>query len=189
MTSAKLYLGFLLLLGAERLVELSLSRRNARLAFAEGAIEVGQGHYRVMTVLHTAFLLACGFEVVAVPRAFPGMLGWLALAGALAAQALRYWAISTLGVRWNTRIIVRPELAPVTSGPYRLVRHPNYVAVGLELVAVPLIHGAYWTALCFTLANALLLRVRIRMEERALGEHYVTAFADLPRFVPGLKRG
>jgi methyltransferase len=112
-------------------------------------------------------------------------VGWLALAVVLGAQALRYWAIATLGWRWNTRIVVVPGAAPVTGGPYRFVRHPNYVAVIAEMVALPLVHGAWLTALAFTLGNAWLLRVRIHAEERALGEHWEHAFAGRPRFVPG----
>ncbi|HET6346370.1 MAG TPA: isoprenylcysteine carboxylmethyltransferase family protein, partial [Myxococcota bacterium] len=93
---------------------------------------------------------------------------WPMLAAALAAQGLRYWAIGSLGRRWNVRVIVLPNVPAVTRGPYRFLRHPNYVAVVLEGMAVPLIHGAWWTAVAFTLANALLLRVRIRCEEDAL---------------------
>lgn len=184
-TSTALYLGFLLLLGAERLFELALSARNARRAFARGAVEVGQAHFRVMSLVHTLFLFSCAAEVLLLDRAFPGAVGFAALAVALLAQGLRYWAIATLGDRWNVRIIFVPNDAPVTGGPYRWVRHPNYVAVIVELAAVPLIHGAYWTAAAFTLANALLLSVRIRAEERALGALYANAFNSRPRFVPG----
>ena len=105
------------------------------------------------------------------------------------AQALRYWAITTLGPRWNTRVIVLPGSAPVTGGPYRFVRHPNYVAVVAELFFLPLVHGAWWTALFFSLANAWLLTVRIRVEERALGDLWQRHFAEAPRFVPGGARG
>jgi methyltransferase len=183
------YLGFLGLLGAERLVELVLSKRNAARAFARGGMETGQAHYRVMVVLHSLFLVACVAEVVGLSRPFPGALGFGALGVALVAQALRYWAIASLGDRWNTRIIVVPGLAPVTRGPYRFLRHPNYVAVVLELAAVPLIHGAWVTALVFSLGNALLLRVRIRSEEEAMGALYAEAFADRPRFIPEVPRG
>ncbi|HYO66133.1 MAG TPA: isoprenylcysteine carboxyl methyltransferase family protein [Archangium sp.] len=183
------YVGFLGLLGAERLVELVLSKRNAARAFARGGVETGQRHYRVMVVLHSLFLVACGAEVVGLSRPFPGALGFGALGVALVAQALRYWAIASLGDRWNTRIIVVPGLEPVTRGPYRFLRHPNYVAVVLELAAVPLIHGAWVTALVFSFGNALLLRVRIRAEEEALGALYAEAFADRPRFIPEVPRG
>jgi methyltransferase len=188
-TSAQLYLCFLGLLGLERFGELLLSLRNARAARAAGAVEAGQGHYPVMVAFHTLFLVSCALEVTLVPRAFPGLVGWVALAVALAAQALRYWAVATLGVRWNTRVLVWPGVAPVTGGPYRFLRHPNYLAVVLEMAAVPLVHGAWVTAVAFSLGNALLLRVRIRSEEQALGRSWAEAFAGRPRLVPELRRG
>jgi methyltransferase len=186
-TSQGLFLLFMALLGVERLVELGLSKRHARWAFERGGVETGQGHYRVMVVFHTLFLAACVAE--GLLRSFPGTVGWVALGAALGAQALRYWAITTLGPRWNSRIIVVPGLPPVTGGPYRFLRHPNYVAVVLELAAVPLIHGAWLTALVFSLGNALLLRVRIRAEEAALGQSWEKAFEDRPRFIPEVPRG
>jgi methyltransferase len=181
------YYAFLAFLALERVAELVLSRRNARRAFARGGVEVGQRHYRVMAIFHTLFLVACAVEPLALPHAYPPALGVVALAGAIAAQALRYWAIATLGERWNVRIIVLPGAAPVVAGPYRWVRHPNYVAVVAELLSVPLIHGAFVTAIAFSLGNALLLLVRIRAEEAALGPRYADAFAATPRFVPGGK--
>ncbi len=185
MVSVELYLGFLLAIGAERLVELVLSARNARRAFARGGVEHGQGHFGVMKALHTLFLLACAAEVVLLHRPFPGALGWAALGGALLAQVLRYWAIATLGDRWNTRVIVVPNSEPVTGGPYRFVRHPNYLAVIAEMVCIPLVHGAWLTALLFSVSNAVLLSVRIRVEEHAWGDAYTRAFAAAPRFLPG----
>ena len=183
------YLALLALLSAERLVELWLSRRNARLAFARGAVEVGQFHYRIMAALHTAFLISCALEVWLWHRPFPGALGWAALGAVFLAQALRYWAIFTLGDRWNTRVIVLPNLPPVTTGPYRFLRHPNYLAVVIEMVAIPMVHGAWLTAVVFSLANAALLAVRIRAEEKALGPAWEAAFARLPRFLPGSGHG
>ncbi len=185
MSSVSLYLVFLGLLVVERLGELVLSARNARRVLAEGGKELGQRHYRVMTLLHTAFLFACVGEVLLLSRPFPGVIGWAALAVAVLAQALRYWAILTLGYRWNTRILFLPGAEPVTAGPYRFVRHPNYLAVILELFAVPLIHGGFLTAIVFSLANAVLLTVRIRAEEAALGAEYARAFSSRPRFFPG----
>jgi methyltransferase len=178
------YLAFLGALGLERLFELRLSKRNAAWVLAQGGREHGAGHFRVMALMHTAFLFACAAEVVLLRRPFVPAIGLPALVVALAAQGLRYWAISTLGKRWNVRIIVLPDAEPVTGGPYRYLRHPNYVAVVLELAAVPLIHGAWLTAVLFSLANAAVLFVRIRAEEEALGSRYARAFADKPRFLP-----
>jgi methyltransferase len=141
-----------------------------------------------MTAVHASFLFACPLEVWLLGRAFPGILGWACLGGALLAQALRYWAIGTLGDRWNVRVLVWPAYQPVTAGPYRYLRHPNYLAVTVELLLVPLIHGAWICAAFYTAANALLLRVRILTEEKALGQAYATAFADRPRLIPHFGR-
>jgi methyltransferase len=186
-SSVTAYLALLVLTVAERLLELVVSNRNAKQALARGGKELGQRHYRVMTLFHTAFLVACAGEVLWLERPFPGMVGWLCLAGAIGAQLLRYWAITTLGERWNTRIIFIPGAQPVTSGPYRFVRHPNYIAVIMEMAFIPMIHGAWLTALVFSVGNALLLSVRIRAEEAALGAEYQQAFASRPRFIPGGK--
>jgi methyltransferase len=183
------YTGLIALLGLERLYELRLSKRNAARALARGAREVGVGHYRVMTVFHAAFLVACVTEPWLLGRAFPGVPGVIALGLALFAQALRYWAIATLGEKWNTRVIVKPGDAPITAGPYRFIRHPNYVAVAIELLAVPLVFGSYLTAIVFTLGNAALLAVRIRSEERALGPEWQAAFDGKGRFIPGGRNG
>ncbi len=189
MVTLWLYTALVAALGAERLFELWLSQRNAARAFARGAVESGAGHFGVMAALHTLFLFAAAAEPWLMGRPFPGALGWAALAVAVAAQALRYWAIATLGDRWNTRVIVEPGAEPVTSGPYRFLKHPNYVAVVLELLCVPMIHGAWLTALGFSLANAALLAVRIRAEEAALGPAWERAFAGKARFVPGGRPG
>lgn len=186
MVSTALYLALLAALGVERLYELRLSKRNAAQALAQGGVEFGRAHFRVMALLHATFLAACAAEVVLLQRPFVASLGVPMLALAIAAQALRYWAIRTLGPRWNVRVIVVPGAPVVTGGPYRFLRHPNYVAVVLEGFAIPLIHGAWLTALVFSLANALLLAVRIRCEERALAAHcdYAAQFGGAPRFVP-----
>lgn len=183
MTSLQAYTALIAAVGVERLGELALSRRNAARAFAQGAVEVGQRHYRVMTALHSLFLLGCVVEPWALDRAAPGALSWLCVALALGSQGLRYWAIATLGPRWNTRVIVLPGAPPVTGGPYRLMKHPNYLAVIVELAALPMIHGAWVTALVFSIANALLLAVRIRSEEAALGAAWSSAFAGRRRFL------
>jgi methyltransferase len=184
-TSVALYLAFLGLLYAERLIELLVSRRNARLALAAGGVETGKGHFPMMVVVHALFPLACAIEVLALHRGFPAVVGYAALAVALGAQALRWWVVATLGWRWNTRIIVVPGAQPVTAGPYRYLRHPNYVAVILEAASVPLVHGAWLSAIVFVLANVALLSVRIPAEERAMGNEYAGAFARRPRFLPG----
>jgi methyltransferase len=178
------YLVFLALFAVERIAELLLSRRNAQIAHERGAVEAGAGHFRWMAAVHALFLPACAAEVLALHRPFPGAFGWACAAAALAAQGLRWWAIASLGWHWNVRVIVVPGEAPVRRGPYRLLRHPNYVAVAVEMACVPLAHGAYATAILFSLLDVLLLRVRIRVEEEALGPGWRAAFAGVPRFFP-----
>ncbi len=176
------YLGLLVV---ERSYELWLSRRNAASTFARGGVEVGQGLYRVMAVFHALFFVACVLEA----RPFHVGLYFSFLPVALCAMALRYWAIRTLGELWNTRVIVVPGEAPVTTGPYRFMKHPNYLAVCLELFSVPMMIGAWRTALVFSLGNALILWWRIRDEERALGPVWEQAFAGRRRLVPGGRHG
>ena len=162
---------FLVLLGlvaVERLVELVVSRRNTALSLARGGREYGAGHYPVMVVLHTGLLVGAAVEVLLADRPFVPVLGWPMLVLVIAAQALRWWCIATLGSQWSTRVVVVPGLPLVTSGPYRLMRHPNYLAVVVEGFALPLVHSAWVTAAVFSACNLALLRVRVRVEERAL---------------------
>ena len=168
-TSTAAYLGLVALVACQRIAELRLSRGNAGKAFARGGIEHGRGHFPAMAALHAAFLGSCVLEVVLLRRPFPSALGWIALSAFLLAQGLRYWAIGSLGDRWNVRVIVVPGEPPIARGPYRFLRHPNYLAVAAEMVALPLVHGAYLTAIVFSTLNAALLRLRIRTEEIALG--------------------
>jgi methyltransferase len=186
--SLPVYLGIIAALTLERGVELYIARRNAARAFAAGAVEIGQGHYRVMVAFHGAFLVACAMESVARGSGGSVAVAVPAIAAEIFAQFLRYWVIYTLGPRWNTRIIVFPEAEPVTSGPFRFARHPNYLAVAIEMVAVPLIGGAWVTAIVFSLGNAILMMVRIPAEERALGQPYAGAFSALPRFLPRIRQ-
>jgi methyltransferase len=174
------------LVAAERVVELAISHRNARATLAAGGVEYGHGHFGAMKVLHTTFLVACAAEVWLLQRPFDARIGAPLAAAALAAQALRYWAIASLGRRWNVRVLVLPDQAACTDGPYRYLRHPNYLAVVVEGIALPGMHGAWITAALFTIANAALLRIRIRCEEEALSRHchYQTRFAGRARWRP-----
>jgi methyltransferase len=167
-TSQALFVVLLLAVGAERVAELVVSERNRRWSLAQGGVESGAGHYPPMVLLHTGLLVGALVEVLVADRPFYGWLGWPMLAFALGAQALRWWCIVTLGRQWCTRVVVVPGLGTVTGGPYRFLRHPNYVAVVVEGFALPLVHTAWVTAAVFTVLNAALLRVRIRTEEQAL---------------------
>ncbi len=156
------------LVGLERIAELVVSKRNAEWSLDRGGREFGFGHFPFMVFLHTALLVGAVVEVWVADRPFLPALGWPMLALALASQALRWWCIGTLGRRWNTRIIVVPGLPLVAAGPYRFLRHPNYVAVVVEGFALPLVGTAWVTAVVFTVANAFLLRTRIKAENKAL---------------------
>lgn len=164
-----MYYLLILAVAIERVAELVVSKRNARWSFAQGAKEFGRPHYIVMVAIHTALLVGCLVEPWALHRPFIGWLGWPMLAVVAASQVLRWWCITTLGPRWNTRVIVLPDAPLVQRGPYRWLHHPNYVAVVAEGVALPLVHSAWLTAILFTLANALLLRTRLHVENSALG--------------------
>src|SRR5260370_42136773 len=131
-------LAILAALVAERIFELWLSNRNARLAFARGGIELGRGQYRIIVAFHTLFIAACAAGAMRNAPAFPPALSLAALAGEIAAQALRSWAVATRGHDWNTHVLVRPDMEPRTAMPYRYIRHPNYVAVVIELACEPL---------------------------------------------------
>ncbi|MFG3496421.1 isoprenylcysteine carboxyl methyltransferase family protein [Streptomyces sp. NPDC047928] len=172
------YVLLVLAIGAERVAELVVARRHARWSLARGAVEFGRRHYPVMVVLHTGLLVGCLAEVWLLRRPFPPGVGWAMLAVVVAAQALRWWCVGTLGPRWNTRVLVVPGLPLVTGGPYRWLRHPNYVAVVAEGLALPLVHGAWLTAALFTGVNAALLTVRIRGEDEALA--WASAAAPVP---------
>lgn len=168
MTSVVLFTVLVAVVGLERVAELVVSRRNAAWSAARGGVESGRQHYRVMVVLHTGLLLGALVEVWTTrPPMVPALAAGMVLL-VLASQALRWWCIRTLGPRWNTRVIVVPGLPLVGGGPYRWMRHPNYVAVALEGLALPLVHSAWITAAVFTVLNAVLLAVRIRVEDTAL---------------------
>ena len=152
------------LVALQRLVELAWSRRNERRLRARGAKEVGAAHYPVIAALHAGWLAALA---LAVPADAPA--DWWLLGLYLALQPLRYWAIASLGDRWTTRILVPPGEAPVRRGPYRWLRHPNYLVVALEIPLLPAAFGALELAAAFGVVNFALLAWRIRMEERALG--------------------
>jgi methyltransferase len=164
------YFALILATGFERLVELVISKRNAEKAFARGGIEYGQRHFPVMVALHTGLLIACAAEVFFLDRPFIPVLGWSMLALVILSQVGRYWVIVSLGEQWNTRVIVVPGAGRVRSrGLYKFLRHPNYVIVAVEGIALPLVHSAWITAVVFTVLNAiLLLRFRIPVENDAL---------------------
>ena len=157
------------LVGVQRLLELLLARRNERRARALGAVERGRSHYRFIVALHSLWLVATLTEGLQRGPEPPAL--WpVPLALFLLVQPLRYWALFSLGERWNTKILFVPGARPIRRGPYRYLSHPNYVVVVVEIFTFPLIFGAWVTALVFTVLNAAVLWVRIREENRALTE-------------------
>lgn len=173
----------------QRLSELALSRRWLRRTAAEtGAAVVPEPIFPLMVLLHAGWLAGCALEPLLWPRpVLPALSVAMAvvLAGAL---LLRVWTLHTLGRYWHVRIVQRTAQPVVTGGPYRYVRHPNYAVVVLEVAALPLLLGAYGTALLASAVNALVLAARIRREEAYLRTlpAWRAAFARKKRFVPGL---
>jgi methyltransferase len=157
----------------QRLAELVISARNTRALEARGAFEIGRSHYPAMVMLHASWLLVLWVSVGARP------VNLLLLALFAALQLLRLWVLATLGTRWTTRIIVLPGAPLVTSGPFRFVRHPNYWVVIGEIAVLPLVFGLAGVATLFSLLNAAMLWVRLRVEHRAL----------YPRTRPGIEPG
>jgi len=158
---------FAIALVAQRLVELRISARHAAVLRERGAVEYGRGHYPLLVLVHTLLPLGMIMEAWFLgARPGPWWPLWASLFAL--AQGLRYAAIRALGTYWNVRVLVVPGAPLVRSGPYRWLRHPNYVAVVIELISAPMLFGAWRTALLVTLLNAAVLTLRIRCEERAL---------------------
>ena len=168
MVTRLLFAGFVVGLALQRLFELRLSRRNELRMLRRGGREHAPETYRWIVTLHAAWFASMLLEVFGGRRKFQPWLAALAFGLFATGQALRLIAIRTLGWRWSTRVLTMPGAAPVQHGIYRYLRHPNYLGVELEIVSAPLVHSAYLTSAVFGIANALLLRDRIRREEQAL---------------------
>lgn len=152
-----------LVVGLLRVAELAHARRNTRRLLAQGGRELGAGHYPLLVALHAAWLIAI---FVAIPASTPPALPFALLFGAL--LAARAWTIWSLGPYWTTRVITLPDAPLVRRGPYRYLRHPNYLIVAGEIAVLPLIFGAWRLALVFSAINAALLWHRMRIEDQAL---------------------
>ena len=182
------FLGLLLAVALLRLAELRISKRHQREMRARGAAKIDEPRFRWMVLLHIAVLLGAALEVVLLRRPF---ILWLAapmLAVFLAANAVRWWVIRTLGEHWNVQVMDSMRLGVITSGPFRYVRHPNYAAVFAEMLALPLIHTAWMTAAAGAIAHIGVLAQRLSTEERVLfaNPDYRAAMTGKPRFLPGL---
>ena len=159
----------------QRLVELFIAKRNEKAMLAKGAYEVGASHYPFMILLHSSFFISLLIEVLYFKSMFTP--NYVLLLIFLLLQLLRVWCLVSLGMFWNTKIIILPGANVVVKGPYSYIRHPNYLVVCLEIAVLPLMFQAYVTAICFTILNSIMLSVRIPVEEKALKEatNYATA--------------
>ncbi|ANC77731.1 isoprenylcysteine carboxyl methyltransferase [Fictibacillus phosphorivorans] len=179
------FLLFWCFLIVQRLAEVRIAKSNEKKLLSKGAVEAGKDHYKWMVSMHVAFFVVFFLEVF-VFNAQPPSWWIVPFVLFLMAQVIRVWAISSLGEFWNTKIILLPGANVVAKGPYRFMRHPNYTIVSLELLVMPLIFGAYFTAVLFTILNIFMLRVRIPAEEKALMEltDYEKSHGQKQRFFP-----
>jgi len=158
---------FLTFLLVQRVSELLLAKRNERVARVKGAVEYDEKGYKVIVLMHIFFFISLISEYILLARTLSNF--WVPLLILfIIAQILRYWAISTLGYYWNTKILVTPNTSPIRTGPYKYLNHPNYLSVILEIAVIPLIFSCYITSMIFTLLNLVLLKRRMRIEDQAL---------------------
>lgn len=158
---------FLAILIIQRIFELLLARRNERVVRAKGAREYDEKGYKVIVLMHIFFFISLISEYILLDRTINHFWAPL-LIFFLIAQIIRYWAISTLGYNWNTKILTTPNTSPIRDGPYKYINHPNYLSVVIEIAVIPLIFSCYITSVIFSVLNLLLLKRRIRIEEKAL---------------------
>jgi len=182
------YLALLLLIAALRIFELRVSKNHQRQMLARGATKIADRRFRWMVLVHIAVLLGAACEVVFLKRPFIPVLAAVMFALFLTANAVRWWVIHTMGQHWNVQVVDSTELGVVTSGPFHYVRHPNYAAVFIEMLALPLIHTAWITATLGTFAHVIVLMQRVSAEERVLlaNADYRAAMAQKARFLPGV---
>lgn len=172
-----LFISFVCFIILQRVIELWIAKRNERELKQNGAIEFGIEHYPWMVLLHTGFFTVLIIEVVTLNRELSTLwMLWVTLFAL--AQIGRMWVIQTLGKHWNTKIIVLPNSEVVVRGPYKYVKHPNYVIVATEIIVISLLFNAIITGVIFSLLNAWMMSIRIPIEEQALKENtgYVSAF-------------
>ncbi|MBO1000108.1 isoprenylcysteine carboxyl methyltransferase [Bacillus sp. SD075] len=161
---------FIILIAIQRLVELYIAKQNEKQLKVAGAVEYGESHYKWMVLMHLSFFIVLIIEVAVLERNVAGLWPiWLPLF--LIAQSGRIWVIQSLGKHWNTKIIVLPDADVVKKGPYKYIKHPNYIIVATEIIVISLLFNAYYTAIIFSLLNVWMMTVRIPLEEKALKEH------------------
>jgi methyltransferase len=180
------YVSLLVLVGIGRLAELRISRRNQRQLEKQGVRKIAEPHFRWMVFLHGAVIVCAGVEVLILHRPLILALAIPMAALFVLANLLRWWVIRTLAGHWNVEVMESSRVGVVTSGPYRWVRHPNYVAVVVEIFSLPMIHTAWITAIVGTLGDLEILRRRVRVEDGFLLSNpaYRLSMGGKPRFFP-----
>jgi methyltransferase len=183
------YLGLLAATGAGRLAELRISRRNQKQLASKGASRVAEPSFRWMVALHAGVLIGAGAEVIFLHRPLIPALAIAMAALFLLSNALRWWVIRSLRGHWNVQVVDSARLGVVTHGPFRWIRHPNYLAVFVELIALPLIYTAWITALSGAVFHLWVLRERLAVEDPMLlaDPAYRAAMGQKPRFLPRLQ--
>ncbi|WP_088044095.1 isoprenylcysteine carboxyl methyltransferase family protein [Bacillus sp. EAC] len=151
----------------QRLFELKIAKNNEKKLKMRGAIELGQAHYKYFIILHSTFFISIVVENYFIEYVKLSFFTFL-FSLFLILQLARVWVISTLGERWNTKIIVLPNEKLINKGLYKYIKHPNYLIVTLELIIIPIMFHAYITTVIFSISNLILLKVRIREENKAL---------------------
>jgi methyltransferase len=186
--SVILFLALLLAVAVLRICELSISRRHQRYMTARGASKVEDPIFRFMALFHTLVLIGAAAEVVFLHRPFLPALAIPMIFLFVLTNLVRWWVIRTLGQHWNVEVMDSSKLGVITTGPFRFVRHPNYAAVFVEMIALPLIHTAWITALAGAVVHTVVLSIRLASEERVLfaNPDYAAAMSSKPRFLPGL---
>jgi methyltransferase len=186
--SVKVYLALLVVVALLRIYELQISHRHQREMMTRGASRVVDPVFRPMVLLHTGVLIGAALEVVFLHRPFYALLAAMCFVIFLAANVVRWWVIRTLGEHWNVEVMNSTGIGVITTGPFHYVRHPNYAAVFVEMLVLPLIHSAWITAGIGSAAHILVLSRRINTEERVLfsDARYREAMNGKPRFLPGL---
>jgi methyltransferase len=176
---------FIIVIVGQRIIELVIAKRNEKWMKGQGAVEFGKGHYPYIVLMHAMFFISLFSEVFFGSKALSPLWPWL-LAVFVLTQAVRVWALASLGKYWNTKIIVLPNANIIKKGPYQLIQHPNYLVVTIELIIIPMMFEAYATSILFTLLNVVILSIRIPAEEKALKQltEYEGTLGDRNRFVP-----
>ena len=182
------YLGLLVVVALLRFYELLISKRHQREMLHHGASKVNDPRFRWMVLVHIGVLAGAAAEVVSLRRPFYPTFAAICFVIFLGANVVRWWVIRTLGEHWNVQVMNSTGMGVITTGPFRYVRHPNYAAVFVEMLVLPLIHCAWITAIAGSLAHIVVLSQRLATEERVLfsDARYREAMAGKPRFLPGL---